>query len=64
MRWLLIGPIDFQRVFFPILWKSEGSINSLVTHILKGMCVQQKRDIHTVSEQLEGKLMMTIFILR
>jgi len=40
-----------------ILWKSMGSINSLVTHILQNIlfCVQQKKEIKYVMEQLEGK---------
>jgi len=37
-------------------WKSVGSINCLVTHILQNIlfCVQQKKEMNTGSGQLEG----------
>jgi len=40
-----------------LLWKSMVSINCLVTNILQNIffCVQQKIEIHTGLEQLEGE---------
>ncbi len=40
-----------------ILWNSMGTKNCLVTHILHNMffCVQQKKEIHTGLEQLDGE---------
>jgi len=51
-----MGIIDFQSILFFILRKSMGSINGLVTHILQNIfyCVEQKKEIHTGLEQLEG----------
>jgi len=48
----LMDPIDIQSM----QWKSMGPINCLVTHILQNtFCVQQKTEIHTGLEQLEGE---------
>jgi len=51
----ILKNVDNQTVdvphFFPsIIWKSMGYINCLVTDILQNifLCVQQKKEIHTV----------------
>jgi len=53
----LMGPIDSHSILPPILWKSMWSSNCLVTHILQNIlfCVQQKKEICTGLEQLEGE---------
>jgi len=55
-------PIDFYSIFFFLLWKSMGSINSLFIDIFQNIffCVQQKKEMHT-GLKLDGKLMMTDF---
>jgi len=44
------NPIDLYSIFFPILWKSVGPVNCLVTCILKNIFC------HTHLEQLKGKV--------
>jgi len=48
--------MDFHIIVFPI-WKSMGFINSLVIDIFQNifLCVQQKKEIHTGLQQLEGE---------
>jgi len=46
----LCGTIDFHYI------KTMGYINCLVTNILQNIfCVQQKKEIHTGLDQLEGE---------
>ncbi len=46
------------------LWKSMGAANCLITNIFQNIffCVKQKKETHTVLEQLEGEEIITIFI--
>jgi len=48
----LLVPSDFHSIFF-LLWKSMGTSNCLVTHILQNIFfyVQQKKEINTGMEQ-------------
>ncbi len=60
----LTAPIDFHSLYFFLLWKSMGAANCLITNIFQNIffCVKQKKETHTVLEQLEGEEIITIFI--
>ncbi len=51
----MLVPIDYHSMEKNMLWKSMGTRNCLVTHILQNnfLCVQQKKEIRTGLEQHE-----------
>ncbi len=60
----MAAPIDFHSLYFFLLWKSMGAGNCLITNIFQNIFfrVKQKKETHTVLEQLEGEEIITIFI--
>ncbi len=54
----LMVPIDFHNIE-KILWKSKGTINCLVTHILQEIFINGRKKTNTGLEQLEGDILHT-----